>query len=113
MARFAPKQKSPSAGANKRRRRPYLKGRPVSFLAQAGETKLISAAFDSSGVKLQIAGQAERQLTTKATVILENAVWHHFIFLFNQYDAQKGGSQNFSAFLPSRAIVGCGSSHRR
>jgi len=104
MARFAPKQKSPSAGTNKRRRRPYLKGRPVSFLAQAGETKLISAAFDSSGVKLQIAGQAERQLTTKATVILENAVWHHFIFLFNQYDAQKGGSQNFSAFLPSRAM---------
>jgi hypothetical protein len=37
-------------------------------------------------------------------VILENAVWHHFILLFNQYDAQKGGSQNFTAFLPSRAM---------
>jgi alpha-beta hydrolase superfamily lysophospholipase len=76
----------------------------VSFLAEAGETKLISAAFDGSGVKLQIAGQNERQLTTKATVILENAVWHHFIFLFNQYDAQKGGRQSFTAFLPSRAM---------
>jgi hypothetical protein len=32
----------------------------VSFLAEAGETKLISAAFDGSGVKLQIAGQNER-----------------------------------------------------
>jgi len=36
-------------------------------------------------------------------VISENAVWHHFIFLLNQYDVQKGGSQNFSAFLPSQA----------
>jgi hypothetical protein len=80
------------------------KGRFVSFLAQSGETKLISAAFDSPGVKLQIAGQVERQLTTKATVILENAVWHHFIFLFNQYDAQKGGRQSFTAFLPSKAM---------
>jgi alpha-beta hydrolase superfamily lysophospholipase len=80
------------------------KGRLVSFLAQAGETKLISAAFDGSDVKLQIAGQDERQLKTKATVILENAVWHHFIFLFNQYDAQRGGRQNFTAFLPSRAM---------
>jgi alpha-beta hydrolase superfamily lysophospholipase len=79
------------------------KNRWVSFLAQSGETKLISAAFDGSGVKLQIAGQAERQLPTKSTVISENAVWHHFIFLLNQYDAQKGGRQKFSAFLPSQA----------
>ncbi|MBX3278477.1 MAG: alpha/beta fold hydrolase [Acidobacteria bacterium] len=79
------------------------KNRPVSFLAQSGDSTLISAAFDGSGVKLQIAGQSERQSSTKATVILENAVWHHFIFLFNQYDAEKGGAQNFSGFLPSQA----------
>jgi uncharacterized protein len=93
-----------ASGSKQKTMTSLSKGRPVSFLAQAGETKLISAAFDRSGVKLQIAGQAERQLTTKATVILENAVWHHFIFLFNQYDAQKGGSQSFSALLPSRAM---------
>ena len=50
------------------------RNRWVSFLAQSGETKLISAVPDGSGVKLQIAGQAERQLTTKSTVIWENAV---------------------------------------
>jgi alpha-beta hydrolase superfamily lysophospholipase len=78
--------------------------RPISFTAQAGETKMISATFDGPAVKLQIAGQKERQLTTKASVILENAVWHHLIFLFKQYDAQKGGRQSFTAFLPSQAL---------
>jgi alpha-beta hydrolase superfamily lysophospholipase len=79
-------------------------GRPISFTAQAGETKLISATFEGPEVKLQIAGQKERQLATKASVILENAVWHHLIFLFKQYDAQKGGRQSFTAFLPSQAL---------
>lgn len=37
-------------------------------------------------------------------MILENAVWHYFIFLFNQYDAQRGGRQSFTAFLPSKAM---------
>lgn len=94
-----------SAGGGKQKTTTTLsKGRLVNFLAQAGETKLISAAFDGPAVKLQIAGQDERRLTTKATVILENTVWHHFIFLFDQYDAQKGGRQSFTAFLPSRAV---------
>lgn len=80
------------------------KGRLVSFLAQVGEKKLISAAFDGSDVKLQIAEEDERRLTTKATVIVENAVWHHFILLLHQYDAQRGGRQSFTAFLPSQAM---------
>jgi hypothetical protein len=64
-----------SAGGGKQKTTTILsKGRLVSFLAQAGETKLISAAFDGPAVKLQIAGQDERRLTTKATVILENTV---------------------------------------
>ena len=79
------------------------KNRWVNFLAQSAETKLISAASDGSGVKLQITGQAERQLTTKSTVIWENVVWHHTISLLNQYDARKGGQQSFIAFLPSQA----------
>src|SRR5262245_37601621 len=92
-------------GGSKRKTTTVLsKGRSVSFLAQSGENRLISAAFEGSAVKLQIAGQNERQLTTKATMILENSVWHHFIFLFNPFDAQKGGWQSFTAFLPSLAM---------
>lgn len=81
----------------------FVNNRPVSFLAQSGEATVISAVFDGTGVKLQIAGQGERRLETKSTVILENAVWHQYIFLFNLYDAQKSGAQDFNAFLPSQA----------
>jgi len=54
---------------------------PASFSLEAGGVKRLSAEFSGSTVKLQIAGQAERQVETKATLILENAVWHHYIFL--------------------------------
>ena len=80
------------------------KDRPVSFTGQVGEAKVISALFDGSKAKLQVAGQAEREVSTKATVILENGVWHHFIFLFNQYRAEKSEPQSFTAFLPSKGL---------
>jgi hypothetical protein len=48
------------SGSKRKTTTTLSKGRLVSFLAEAGETKLISAAFDGSGVKLQIAGQNER-----------------------------------------------------
>lgn len=80
------------------------KDRPVSFAGQVGEARVISAMFDGSKAKLQIAGQAEREVATKASVILENGVWHHYIFLFKQYRAEKGEPQSFTAFLPSNGL---------
>jgi pimeloyl-ACP methyl ester carboxylesterase len=80
------------------------KDRPISFTAQVGAARVISALFDGSKAKLQIAGQAEREVATKARVILENGVWHQFIFLFNQYRADNAGPQSFTAFLPSKGL---------
>ena len=80
------------------------KDRPLSYTVQAGEARVISALFDGSKAKLQVAGQAEREVSTKATVILENGVWHHFVFLFNQYRAEKAEPQSFTAFLPSMGL---------
>jgi dipeptidyl aminopeptidase/acylaminoacyl peptidase len=37
-------------------------------------------------------------------MVLENLLWHQFVFLLDQYDETKGGSQSFVAFLPSQAI---------
>lgn len=92
-------------GGSKRRTTTVLsKWRPISFLAQAGESTLISAVFEGPDLKLKIAGQDERRVTTKATAILENAVWHHYIFLLNQYDMQKGGQQSVTAYVPSQAV---------
>lgn len=76
------------------------KERPVSFTGQVGEVKAVSAVFDGSKVMLEVAGKGEREVQSKATVILENGLWHQYIFLLNQYREP----QNFTAFLPSVGI---------
>jgi len=92
-----------ASGVNQKTTTIAAPGKPVSFSVETGGTKQMSAEFSNSTVKLQVTGQAERELNTKATIILENLVWHHYVFLLNQYDVTKGGSQSFTAFLPSRA----------
>ena len=78
--------------------------RAVSFSISAGETKLLAAEFNGPTVKLHQNGQPDRELPTKATMVLENLLWHQFVFLLDQYDEAKGGEQSFVAFLPSQAI---------
>jgi uncharacterized protein len=76
--------------------------KPVSFLVEIGGARQIAAEFSGATVKGSIGGQSF-QKETQSTVILENLVWHHYLFLLRQYDAAKGGTQNFKFFLPSRA----------
>jgi dienelactone hydrolase len=76
----------------------------VSFSISVGETKLLAAEFNGPTVKLHQNNQPDRELSTKATMVLENLLWHQFVFLLDQYDEAKGGEQSFVAFLPSQAI---------
>lgn len=78
--------------------------RPVSFALRAGEDELMGADFNGTTVKLRVQGQPDRELPTKATVVLENLLWHQFVFLLDQYDETKGGTQSFVALLPSQAL---------
>ena len=78
--------------------------RPVSFALSVGDNKLITADFTGANVKLSSAGQPERVQPTKATMVLENLLWHQFFFLLDQYDERTGGLQSFIAFLPSQAL---------
>ena len=78
--------------------------RPVSFAVSVGANKPLTADFNGATVKLHIAGQPDRELPTQATMVLENLLWHQFVFLLDQYDETKGGAQNFVAFLPSQAL---------
>ena len=78
--------------------------RPVSFLVSAGEKVLLSGVFKGTSVILHTAGQPDTELQTKATMILENLVWHQFVFLLDQYDESKGGAQTFLALLPSQKL---------
>lgn len=79
--------------------------RPVEFSVEASGATLLSAHFSANSVRLNIAGQAARTVTSEATAISENNVWHHYIFLLAQYDAARGGAQNIKAFLPSQATT--------
>ncbi|HXI25579.1 MAG TPA: alpha/beta fold hydrolase [Pyrinomonadaceae bacterium] len=78
--------------------------RAVSFSVSVGAAKLLAAEFNGATVKLHQNNQPDRELPTKATVVLENLLWHQFVFLLDQYDETKGGEQSFVAFLPSQAI---------
>jgi dienelactone hydrolase len=77
---------------------------PVSFSAGIAGTKIYEARFAGGVVKIQTAGQPDKEAASKASVVLENLVWHQFHFLFAQYDAARGGAQTFTCFLPSQQI---------
>ncbi|MGZ8846241.1 MAG: alpha/beta hydrolase family protein [Pyrinomonadaceae bacterium] len=95
---------APGAVAAQRAVTVAVNHRPISFTLLAGENKLIAADFNGATVKLRIQNQPERELPTKATMVLENLLWHQFVFLLDQYDEVKGGQQSFVALLPSQAI---------
>ena len=78
--------------------------RPKSFVLLAGEKELIAADFADAKLKLRVGGQPEQELPTEATMVLENLLWHQFVFLLDQYDEKKGGLQKFVASLPSQAL---------
>src|SRR6185503_1353917 len=95
---------APGANASQRAVTVAINHRPKSFALLAGETEVIGVDFNGSTVKLRVHGQPERELPTKATMVLENLLWHQFIFLLDQYDETKGGQQSFTALLPSQAL---------
>ncbi|HEX5706342.1 MAG TPA: alpha/beta fold hydrolase, partial [Pyrinomonadaceae bacterium] len=73
------------------------------FTAEMGGARVVEATFAGGAAKVTVAGQAPKELQTSAVAVIENAVWHHFIFLLEQYDAARGGKQSFTALLPSQA----------
>lgn len=79
-------------------------GRPARFEMEVGGAKALTQEFTAAGVKVMAAGQPENTVEARPDVLLENGVWHHFIFLFARYDARRGGAQAFAAMLPSQAL---------
>lgn len=79
-------------------------GRPARFEMEVNGAKALTQEFTAAGVKVMAAGQPEKTVEARPDVLLENGVWHHFIFLFARYDARRGGAQSFAAMLPSQAL---------
>jgi hypothetical protein len=79
--------------------------KPENYFIEVGGARAFEAKFGEGGaVKLNAAGSPEREVRTKATVVLENLFWHQFVFLLAQYDHARGGRQEFTAFLPSQGV---------
>jgi uncharacterized protein len=79
--------------------------RPLSFETETNGSKTLAEEFTAAGVKVRAAGQPEREVPGRPRALLENGLWHHFIFLLAQYDAARGGRQSFEAFLPAQALA--------
>ncbi len=78
--------------------------RPLSFETEMNGAKTLAEEFTASGVKMRVTGKPEKEVAARPRALLENGLWHHFIFLLAQFDAAKGGRQSFEAFLPSQAL---------
>ena len=79
------------------------KGGLESFVLSIANLPAIAAEFKDGTARVIIADQPAREIKTQASLVLENGVWHHFIFLLKQYDSNRGGTQTFNAFMPSMA----------
>jgi uncharacterized protein len=77
--------------------------KPVSF-AVTTDSGTLQAEFTSEVVKITAPNQAVKEVKAQPTVLIENGVWHHFLFLFAQYDSARSGPQSFNAFVPSQAV---------
>ena len=80
------------------------KERPQSFAFTVPNRAGSTVIFTGNTAKISTTGQADREVNTQANVVLENGLWHQLIFLLKQYDAVRGGSQTFKAFLPSQTL---------
>ncbi|MFN2596336.1 MAG: alpha/beta hydrolase family protein [Pyrinomonadaceae bacterium] len=95
---------TPEGGATQKLVTVATRAQPLSFTAETGGAQIYSATFSGGTIKIHAAGKPDTEVPTRATVVLENIVWHQFHFLFAQYDAARGGAQKFTCFLPSQQI---------
>jgi pimeloyl-ACP methyl ester carboxylesterase len=79
------------------------KNRPKIFTVTA-DGGGFQADFTGEVVKITIPGQPVKEVKAQPTVLLENGVWHHFLYLFAQYDPARSGPQSFNAFVPSQGV---------
>jgi dipeptidyl aminopeptidase/acylaminoacyl peptidase len=78
----------------------YQGKRPVSFTLEQEPNVKLQFAIEGTQVKMTGLKEASAQTDAEA-LIFESNVWHQYHFLVQRYDKQKGGEQQFRAFVPS------------
>lgn len=77
----------------------YKGAHPSSFMLEQGSAKVVVSI---TGAQVKVTGAQETTgQTDPDALILENNVWYQYYFLVQRYDRQKGGVQQFKAFVPS------------
>ena len=75
-----------------------------TFRVDVGGATALDATLGGGKASVAMAGQDKKEIDTKATVVLENLLWHQYVFLLQSYDAAKGGAQGLTGFLPTQAV---------
>ena len=79
--------------------------RPLRYSSETNGAPTLAEEFTDAGVKVSAAGAPESVVPGRPRALLENGVWHHFIFLLAQYDPKGAARQSFDAFLPGPALA--------
>jgi pimeloyl-ACP methyl ester carboxylesterase len=74
----------------------------VSLSVESGGVKAVFVEANGSSAKVQLAGQPEREFNSRAGLVLQRLVWHHYALLLSKYDEAKGGEQRFAVISPDR-----------
>jgi pimeloyl-ACP methyl ester carboxylesterase len=77
---------------------------PVNFTMEVNGATVLVEEFSEGLVRIKPQGQPASEVKAHVSLLFENGAWHQFLFLFPQYDAARGGQQNFGAFVPSQAV---------
>lgn len=78
----------------------YQDRRPLGFVMDLGQNMKMQVVFNGTEAKL-IAPTQQTAQTDAEALIFENNIWHQYHFLLRRYDKQKGGEQQFKAFVPT------------
>jgi dienelactone hydrolase len=90
-----------SGSASKLKARTEYQGRrPLGIIMEFGANMKLQVAFNGTEAKMSSPTQQTAQTDAEA-LIFENNVWYQYHFLIQRYDKQKGGEQQFKAFVPS------------
>jgi dienelactone hydrolase len=78
----------------------YQGTHPASFMLEQGAN--VKLEFAISGTEVKMTGMQEATAKTDPeALIFSSNVWHQYHFLIHRYDKQKGGEQQFRAFVPA------------
>lgn len=77
--------------------------RPVRFTLTIEGRGTLQADFADDTARVTVPDQPAREVKAHPTMLFENGMWHHFIFLLAEYNSALTGPQVVNGLIPSQA----------